>query len=92
MMNILDELSNLSDFYELRERASLSICSWKAEHEDIYSEFKNKMDNISSGSLSALDAMFGLAYDCLSDKPTGKKVSSLPDFGSAEEIWQRLPQ
>ena len=92
MMNILDELSNLSDFHELRERASLSICSWKAEHEDIYAEFKNKMDNISAGDLSALDAMFNLACDCLADKPMGKNVSSLPDFGSAEEIWQNLPQ
>lgn len=82
----------MSDFFKLRERASLSICSWKAEHEGIYSEFKNKMDNISSGSLSALDVMFGLAYDCLPDKPTGKKVASLPDFGSAEKIWQSLPQ
>ena len=91
-MNILDELSNLSDFHELRERASLSICSWKAEHEDVYTDFKNKMNNISTGDLSALEEMFSLASDCLSDKPTGKKVSSLPDFGSAEEIWQRLPQ
>ena len=92
MKSIFDEISNVSDFPELRERASLSICSWKAEHEDIYLEFKNKMDNISSGSLSALDAMFGLAYDCLSDKPTGKKVASLPGYGSADGIWQNLPQ
>lgn len=70
----------------------LNICSWKAEHEDIYSEYKNKMNNISSGSLSALDAMFSLAYDCLSDKPTGKKVASLPGYGSADGIWQNLPQ
>lgn len=92
MMNILDELSNVSDFHKLREKASLSICSWKAEHDDIYSEYKNKMNNISSGSLSALDAMFSLAYDCLSDKPTGKKVASLPGYGSADGIWQNLPQ
>ena len=92
MMNILKGLSSVSNFPQLQERALLSICSWKAEHENVYSEFKNKMDNISAGNLSALDAMFGLASDCLSDKPTGKKVSSLPDFGSAEEIWQRLPQ
>lgn len=91
-MNILDELSNVSDFHKLREKASLSICSWKAEHEDIYSEYKNKMNNISSRSLSALDAMFSLAYDCLSDKPTGKKVASLPGYGSADGIWQNLPQ
>ena len=82
----------MSDFFKLRERASLSICSWKAEHEDVYSDFKNKMKNISAGDLSALDAMFGLASDCLSDKPTSKKVSSLPGFGSAEEVWQDLPQ
>ena len=92
MKSIFDELSNVSNFPELRERASLSICSWKAEHEDVYSEFKNKMDSISSGDLSALDAIFGLAYDCLPDKPTGKKVASLPGFGSAEKIWQNLPQ
>lgn len=92
MMNILKGLSNVSNFPELRERASLSICSWKAEHEDVYTDFKNKMNNISSGRLSALDAMFGLAYDCLSDKPTGKKVASLPGYGSADGIWQNLPQ
>lgn len=92
MMNILDELSNLSDFHELRERASLSICSWKAEHEDVYTDFKNKMNNISAGDLSALDAMFHLFCDCLSDKPKGKTASSLPCFGSAEGIWQNLPQ
>ena len=92
MKNILEALMNVSNFPELRERASLSICSWKAEHEDVYTDFKNKMNNISSGSLSALDAMFGLAYDCLSDKPTGKKVASLPGYGSADGIWQNLPQ
>ena len=92
MMNILDELSNVSDFHKLREKASLSICSWKAEHENVYKEFKNKMDSISAGDLSALDAMFSLASDCLSDKPMGKIASSLPGFGSAGEIWQILPQ
>ena len=92
MMYILKELSSVSNFPQLRERAMLNICSWKAEHEDIYSEYKNKMNNISSGSLSALDAMFSLAYDCLSDKPTGKKVASLPGYGSADGIWQNLPQ
>ena len=92
MMNILDELSNLSDFHELREKASLSICSWKAEHENVYKEFKNKMDRISAGDLSALEEMFGLASDCLPDKTTSKIASSLPYFGSAEEIWQNLPQ
>ena len=92
MKSIFDILSNMSDFFKLRERASLSICSWKAEHEDVYSDFKNKMKNISAGDLSALDAMFGLASDCLSDKPTSKNVSSLPGFGSAEEVWQDLPQ
>ncbi len=92
MMNILDELSNVSDFHKLREKASLSICSWKAEHENVYKEFKNKMDRISAGDLSALEEMFGLASDCLPDKTTSKIASSLPDFGSAEEIWQNLPQ
>lgn len=92
MKSIFDELSNVSNFLELRERASLSICSWKAEHEGIYSEFKNKMDNISSGSLSALDAMFSLASDCLSDKAAGMTTSSLPGYGTAEGIWQNLPQ
>ena len=92
MMNILKELSSVSNFPQLRERAMLNICSWKAEHENVYKEFKNKMDNISAGDLSALDAMFDLASDCLSDKPAGKKVSSLPGFGTAEGIWQRLPQ
>ena len=92
MKSIFDELSNVSNFPELREKASLSICSWKAEHEDIYANFKNKMDNISAGDLSALDAMFNLASDCLPDKPMDKNVSSLPGYGSAEAIWQNLPQ
>lgn len=92
MMNILDELSNLSDFHELRERASLSICSWKAEHEDVYTDFKNKMNNISTGDLSALEEMFSLASDCLSDKAAGMTTSSLPGYGTAEGIWQNLPQ
>ena len=91
-MNILDELSNLSDFHELRERASLSICSWKAEHEDVYTDFKNKMNNISTGDLSALEEMFSLASDCLSDKAAGMTTSSLPGYGTAEGIWQNLPQ
>ena len=91
-MNILDELSNVSDFHKMREKASLSICSWKAEHENVYKEFKNKMDSISAGDLSALEEMFGLASNCLSDKTTSKIASSLPDFGSADGIWQNLPQ
>lgn len=60
MKSIFDVFDNVSNYSKLRERASLSICSWKAKHEDVYSEFKNKMDNICSGSLSALDTMFGL--------------------------------
>lgn len=92
MKSIFEELSNVSNFPELREKASLSICSWKAEHEDIYTEFKNKMDNISAGDLSGLEKMFNLASDCLLDKPMGKNVSSLSGYGSAEAIWQNLPQ
>ena len=92
MMNILEELSKVSDSPQLRERASLSICSWKAEHENVYADFKNRIDSISVGDLSVLEEMFNLSCDCLSDKPTGKKVSSLPGFGSAERIWQILPQ
>jgi hypothetical protein len=48
--------------------------------ESVYKEFKNKMDSISAGDLSALEEMFGLASDCLSDKTTSKIASSLPDF------------
>lgn len=92
MKTIIDALMNVSNYPELREKASLSICSWKAEHEDVYTEFKDKMENISAGDLSALDAMFHLFCDCLSDKPKGKTASSLPCFGSAEAIWQTLPQ
>lgn len=92
MKSIFDQLNNMGNLPELRESALLSICSWKAEHEDVYTEFKNKMEKISTGDLSALDAMFNLACDCLSDKPTSKKVSSLPGYGSAEGIWQNLPQ
>ena len=57
MKNILEALMNVSNFPELRERASLCICSWKAEHEDVYTDFKNKMDNISTGDLTALEEM-----------------------------------
>ena len=92
MMNIFEILSNVGDFPKLREKASLNISSWKVEHEDVYAEFKNKMDNIDEGELSALEEMLDLASDCLSDKPTGKIASSLPGFGSAEEIWKNLPQ
>ena len=92
MMNILEKLSSVSDFPKLRERASLSICSWKAEHENVYADFKNRMDSISIGDLSALEEMFNLSCDCLPDKPTCKKVSSLLGFGTAEKIWQGLPQ
>ena len=91
-MNILEELSSVSNFPQLRERASLSICSWKAEHENVYADFKNRIDSISVGDLSVLEEMFNLSCDCLSDKPTCKKVSSLPGFGTAKEIWQDLPQ
>lgn len=92
MKSIFDILSNMSDFFKLRERASLSICSWKAEHKDVYTDFKNKMDNISTGDLSALEEMFSLASDCLSDKAAGMTTSSLPGYGTAEGIWQNLPQ
>lgn len=88
MKSIFDILSDVSNFPELRERASLSICSWKAEHEDVYTDFKNKMNNISTGDLSALEEMFSLASDCLSDKAAGMTTSSLPGYGTAEGIWQ----
>lgn len=92
MKSIFDILSDVSNFPELRERASLSICSWKAEYEDVYTDYKNKMENISTGDLSALEEMFSLASDCLSDKTAGKTTSSLPGYGTAEGIWQNLPQ
>jgi len=92
MKNIIEDLMNVSNFPELRERASLCICFWKAEHEDVYTDFKNKMDNISTGDLSALEEMFSLASDCLSDKAAGMTTSSLPGYGTAEGIWQNLPQ
>ena len=92
MKSIFDILSDVSNFPELRERASLSICSWKAEHEDIYTDFKNKMNNISTGDLSTLEEMFSLASDCLSNKAAGMTTSSMPGYGTAEGIWQNLPQ
>ena len=92
MMNIFEILSNVGDFSKLREKASLNISSWKAEHEDVYAEFKNKMDNIDVGELSALEEMLDLACDCLFDKPKDMIASPLPGFSPAEDIWKEFPQ
>ena len=92
MTNIFEILSNVGDFPKLREKASLNISSWKAEHEDVYAEFKNKMDNINAGELSALEEMLDLAYDCLPNKPKDMIVSPLPGFRPAEDMWQHIPQ
>jgi hypothetical protein len=92
MTNIFEILSSVGDFPKLREKASLNISSWKAEHEDVYAEFKNKMDNINAGELSALEEMLDFACDCLSDKPKDMIASPLPDFRPTEDIWKKLPQ
>ena len=77
---------------ELREKANLYICSWKAEHEEVYSDFRRRMDGICSGDMSALEAMLDLAGDCISGGDDKETDTSLPGFGTADEMWQRLPQ
>ena len=91
-MCIFDDLRNVSDMPKLRETAALNICSWKAEHEDVYAEFKKKMDNIGVGDTSALKSMFDLVCDCLPDELVEDNNLSLPGYGSPHDIWNNLPQ
>ena len=65
-MCTFDEICNVGNIPMLREEAALDICAWKAEHEDVYAEFKKKMDDIGTGDTSALESMFDLVCDCLS--------------------------
>ena len=56
-MCTFDEICNVGNIPKLREETALNICAWKAEHEDVYAEFKKKMDNISVGDTSALESL-----------------------------------
>ena len=90
-MCTFDEICNVGDMSKLREEAALSICAWKAEHEDVYAEFKKKMDDIGIGDMSALEAMFDLVCDCLPDELVDSNLP-LPGYGSPEDMWDNLPQ
>ncbi len=87
---MFDDLCNVSDMPKLREAAALNICSWKTEHEQMYAEFKQKMDNASAGDLSTIEAMFALVSDCIPEEPE-KSALDLPGYASPEDIWQNLP-
>lgn len=91
-MCTFDEICNVGNIPMLREEAALDICAWKAEHEDVYAEFKKKMDNISVGDMSALESMFDLVCDCLPDELAEDDNHSLPGYGSPDDIWQNLSQ
>ena len=90
--NIIDELCSVSDMPGLRENANLNIRAWKAEHEEVYTSFRSRMDGIGSGDMSAVEAMLDLAGDCLADGDLKVTDTSLPGYGTADEMWQRLPQ
>ena len=91
-MCTFDEICNVGNIPKLREETALNICAWKAEHEDVYAEFKKKMDNISVGDTSALESMFDLVCDCLPDELAEDHNPSLPGYGSPDYIWDSLPQ
>lgn len=91
-MCTFDEICNVGNIPKLREETALNICAWKAEHEDVYAEFKKKMDNISVGDTSALESMFDLVCDCLPDELVEDDNPSLPGYGSPKDIWDSLPQ
>ena len=67
-MYTFDDICNVGNIPKLREETALNISAWKAEHEDVYAEFKKKMENISVGDISALESMFDLVCDCLPDE------------------------
>lgn len=90
--NIIDELCSMSDIPGLRENANLNIRAWKAEHEEVYASFRSRMDRIGSGDMSVVEAMFDLAGDCLTDEDVKETDTALPSYGTADEMWKRLPQ
>lgn len=76
----------------LREKANLNIRAWKAEHEEEYADFRRRMDSIGTGDMTAVKEMLDLAGDCLADEDDKEAGTALPGFGTADEMWQRLPQ
>lgn len=50
------------------------------------------MDNIGVGDMSVLESMFDLVCDCLPDELVEDNNSSLPGYGSPNDIWDSLPQ
>ena len=91
-MYTFDDICNVGNIPKLREETALNISAWKAEHEDVYAEFKKKMENISVGDMSVLESMFDLVCDCLPEELAGDDNPSLPTYGSPDEIWGNLPQ
>ena len=85
-MYTFDDICNVDNIPKLREETALNISAWKAEHEDVYAEFKKKMENISVGDISALESMFDLVCDCLPDELAGDDNPSLPTYGSPDDI------
>ena len=77
-MYTFDDICNVGNIPKLREETALNISAWKAEHEDVYAEFKKKMENISVGDMSVLESMFDLVCDCLPEELAGDDNPSSP--------------
>lgn len=55
----------MADFPLRKEKADMVIRTWKAEHKDVYADFKYRIDAVSNGDLSVLFEMYALMKECV---------------------------
>lgn len=69
------------------------IRSWKAEHENEYAIFIERIDNISHGDLSILYDLFLLVEECIpsEEEYQTNPFSSKPITEFQDQIWAHLP-
>lgn len=89
----MNQLLLSSNLKSQKEKTDLIIRSWKSEHEEEYTTFKKRIDNIVHGDLSVLDDLFLLVEECMPSEeecqPIPFALKPITEF--RDEIWAQLP-
>lgn len=82
-----------SDIKAQKEKADMIIRSWKAEHENEYAIFIERIDNISHGDLSILYDLFLLVEECVPAEEERQPIPfvSKPITEYHDDIWNMMP-
>ena len=89
----IKQFFSFSDINAQKEKTDMIIRSWKSEHEEEYSIFKERINNISHGDLSVLYDLFSLLEECLPSEeetqPLPFDIKPITEF--RDEMWNDMP-